>query len=631
MKNNKQKSSQLSSRPLAFAKFANAKLAGAIGLALASLTSAQAAPVDEEVITVTATRTPVNIDTALASVVVISQADIARIQPKSVNDILATVAGIDITSQGGRGQNSSLFLRGANSNHTLVLVDGIRVSSASLGATNTQAIAPELIERIEIVKGPRAAIWGSDAIGGVIQIFTRKLDSNEFFAGATIGSDNYQQLKAGAGFKHGNGHTSISVNHEESDGFDVLKTAEDDKDGFDFDSIAIKGQQQINEQLAIDWLARADQGDSEYDNAYGGANETETRNHAWLVRGTYNAMIGHVQNSTTVTLGQNRDYSENGGEHLPSSATTKFETRRDQFSIFNHAQVFPFLQFNLGVDFYQESLDGTTSYDEDERNVTGVFAHSLYSKDSLTLEAAVRYDDVEGVDSETTYNAGVGYQISRDTRIALNAGSGFKAPTFNDLYYPSDPYSAGNPDLVSETSDTVELVLATRFAQVDMGFNVYQTDVENLIVWQPDANFFYKPENVNKVEIKGVEFTANYQGLGGQHQISASYVDTEDKATGEQLIRRAKDQFSYQFDTSFGDLAVYVEYQYHGKRDDSDFTLGKVELDSYHLVNVSASYPITTNLTLESRITNAFDENYQTALNYNTGERAGYIGINYSM
>lgn len=598
----------------------------ALTSALALTASVQAETV-EEVITVTATRTPTNIDTALATQVVITRADIERIQPKSVLDLIGTVAGVDVINQGGRGQNATVFLRGANANHTLVLLNGVRISSASLGSTSIQTIAPELIERIEIVKGPRAAIWGSDAIGGVIQIFTREVQSNEFFAGVTVGDDNYQQYKAGAGFKHGDGFTSISVNKEKSDGFDVLSTAEDDEDGYDYTSFAIRGQQQLTEQFALDWLLQADSGDSEYDNAFGGNNESEIDNHAWLARGVYQTQIGHVQNTTSFSVGQNRDKSDSVGTAFPTS----FETRRDQYSLLNHAQVFPHLQFNLGVDYYQEELSGTTTYDVNERDVTGIFAHTLYHLNDVTLEAAVRYDDVEHIDSETSFNAGAGYQINSDTRIALNVGTGFKAPTFNDLYYPADPYSSGNPDLISETSETVELVLETRIASVDMSLNAYQSDIENLIVWTPDANFFYSPDNVSDVEISGVEFTANYIGLGGNHQLNASYVDSEDKATNKQLDRRARDHFAYQFDTKFGDLAVYFEYQYNGKRTDRDFTIGEVKLGGYSLVNVSASYPITSALTVEGRVSNLLDKTYQSVLNYNTQDRAVYMGINYAM
>ena len=164
-----------------------------------------------------------------------------------------------------------------------------------------------------------------------------------------------------------------------------------------------------------------------------------------------------------------------------------------------------------------------------------------------------------------------------------------------------------------------------------MAFNVYHTDVDNLIVSRAVTSSFSQPININEAEMKGVEFTATYQGFGGQHQINAGYVDAEDKATGEQLIRRAKDQFSYQFDTTIGDLALYVEYQYRGERDDSVFGVGRVKLDSYHLVNLTASYAVTPNLSVESRITNAFNESYETVANYNTQDRAAYIGINYAM
>ena len=559
---------------------------------------------------------------------VITRADIELIQPKSVLDVLGTVAGFDVTVQGGRGQNASIFIRGANSNQTLVLVDGIRVSSASLGATSLQTIAPEMIERIEIVKGPRAAIWGSDAIGGVINILTRKLEGGEFVAGATYGTDNYQQLKAGLGFSHGDGATSVVINKEKSDGFDVLEGADNDDDGYDYTSIAIRGQQKVTGQFNLDWMLNADDGDTEYDNAsFGGNDERDVTHHAWLVRGQYKAQIGHVANTTSVSVGQNRDLSKDGGTDFP----TRFETRRDQFSLLNHSQVFPHFQVSLGADLYKEELSSTTVYQNDERDVKALFAHTLYSLNNVTFEAAIRYDDVESIDSETSYNAGAGYQLSEDTRIALNVGTGFKAPTFNDLYFPASPYSSGIPDLTSETSETVELVLETSAAGVDFGFSVFQTDVEDLIAWMPDENFFYKPENVNEVEIKGAELTAYYIGLGGTHQVNASYTDTEDKATGKQLIRRAKEKFVYQFDTKIGELGLYLEYQFNGERDDTSFATGDLELDSYHLVNLAASYSLTPQLKLETRITNAFDEDYNTSIGYNTQERAGYIGINYSM
>ena len=201
-------------------------------ISLAVLAANFAVQADElETITVTASRTAQNLDSALASINVISRDDIEAIKPLSTLELLSTVAGLDISQQGGRGQNSSIFMRGTNANHTLVLVDGIRISSATLGTSDLQSIAPSQIERIEIVKGPRAAIWGSDAIGGVIQIFTRKAQGLSLTA--SLGSESYKELTATLGFEHGDGSSTISVSREEADGFDVLADVEPDKDGFE--------------------------------------------------------------------------------------------------------------------------------------------------------------------------------------------------------------------------------------------------------------------------------------------------------------------------------------------------------------------------------------------------------------
>ncbi len=580
---------------------------------------------DDEVITVTASRSDNQLIEQLANQVVISQADIAKIQPKSMSELLATVAGIDISSQGGRGQNASLYLRGANASHTLFLVNGMRISSASLGLTDIQTIAPELVERIEIIKGPRAALWGSDAIGGVVNIFTRELTQGEGYLGANLGADSYRQVKAGFGFSHGEGHSSLSFNHEESEGFDVLQNVQDDNDGYDYDTLVYRGQQSLNQAFNLEWLFQATEGENEYDNPWG-ADQTEIKQHVWHVKSGYDWQVGHVQNTLNVTLGQNRDYAKTFGNGVEKASGGFFETRRDQLSIVNNSQVWPHFQVNFGLDYYDESLTSTTDFSVTQRDIYGLFAQGLYQKDKLTYEFAIRYDDIENVDSETTYNAGIAYQATSESKITLNLGTGFKAPTFNDLYWPADPYSSGNPDLVPETSQTAELIFDTRIENVDFSASAFTSTVENLIDWQPDANFFYQPVNVHEVDIQGVEIAASYQGLGGAHQFNASYIDTEDKTTGEQLTRRAKELIGYQFTTSVAGIDLFLDYQFNGKREE-----GAQTLDSYHLFNATASYALSEKLSAQVKLLNMFDEEYQTAVNYNTQDRALYLGLTYQL
>ena len=605
------------------------------GVIFSSLTSSVAyanATVEDselETITVTANRFATSVDDSLATQVVITRADIERIQPKSVLDMLSTVSGLDISTNGGRGQTSSVYMRGANASHTLVLLNGVRISSASLGSTNIQNIAPELVERIEIVKGPRAALWGSDAIGGVIQIFTRKLESGEHFVSANFGSEGYQMVNAGVGIKHGDGFTSISLNHEESDGFDVKDDTETDDDGYSYNSLAINGQQQVNDALALSWLAQIDQGDTEYDSSFG-ANESEVNNHVWQVSAAYQWQLSDLKNNTQFSFGQNRTSNISHGNGTSKNEGSQFDTRRNQYSIINNSEITTDFQVNLGAELYQEELKGSSVYSESERDITGVFAHGIYKLEALTFELATRYDDVEGIDSETTFNSSIGYQVTDSTKISFSAGTGFKAPTFNDLYYPLQWGYIGNTSLVSETSQSNEFNVKSNFENVSIAFNLYQTDIENLIDWSgSDKDGNVTPINVDDVETQGAEFGLNYQGFGGEHQFNISYIETEDASTGNQLGRRAKNHISYQFDTEIENVDVYAELQYKGKRFDYLWGGEVVTLDSYSLVNLGASYPLTSKFKVQVKVNNAFDENYQTSDGYFTQERVAYIGFTY--
>lgn len=581
---------------------------------------------DVEQITVTGTRSAMTIADSLASQLLITRADIEKLQPVSVMEILDTLAGIDLSGQGGKGQSSSVFLRGANSNHTLVLVDGIRISSATLGATELQNIAPELIERIEIVKGPRAALWGSDAIGGVIQIFTRKLSGGEYYAGLTFGSDKFTQTSLGFGISHGNGQTSVTVNHEESNGFDVLQSAEPDDDGYQQSSVAIKGQQVINKQFSLAWLLSALAGKSDYDNAYGGTNKSQSKNHVWALSGDYLVNQDHL---LSFSYGQNRDSARNYGNGTSLADAEVIETRRDQLSLVDNVTLSEQLQVNFGIDYLFEDISSDTDYTIAERDIWGAFAHVYYQVNAFDVEFASRYDDVENLDSQTTYNLGLGYRLSQDQRLVLNFGTGFKAPTFNDLYWPASLYSAGNDELVAETSKTVELTYSINFQQLNLGAALYKSAVDNLINWQADENFFYQPQNVNEATITGAELSLDYKSDNIQHQFNASYIEAEDKRTNKQLARRAKEQFNYVISADLDDWQVNMAYQFNGKRYEYLFDGSAVQLNSYQLVSLTANYALTNKLALQMKLENAFDKHYQTANNYNAPQRSLYVTIRY--
>jgi vitamin B12 transporter len=586
-------------------------IAGAISTSFIASANAESDVKDIEVLTVTATRSSLNIDDALTSQVVITRADIELANPISILDLLSSVPSIDVASNGGKGQTSSIFMRGTSSDHTLVLIDGIRVSSATSGGTSLNTISPEMIERIEIVQGPRAALWGSDAIGGVIQIFTRQLADGEFFAGASFGTNSYQKYKAGVGISHGDGQTSITVSKEKSDGFDVKEGTETDDDGYDFTSVAIRGKQKVTTDFSLNWLLSSDSGDNEFDGFYNGS---DIKNHAWLIQANYQSDISGVNSNTSFSIGQNRDSADSLKD---GESQGVFETRRNQYSIVNNSQLSNDLQLNVGVDHYQDDVSkSTTTYNVEERDTTGVFVHTLYTNNAMTYEATLRHDNVEDINSENTYNVGVGYKVNSDSRIVVNYGTGFKAPTFNDLYYPF----GGNTELDSEFSKSGEVFFETKLEDINVSWNFYHSTVDDLIVWDGE-----KADNIEKAEINGLEFALNFEKLGGIHDFNMSYTDAENKQTKEQLVRRAKEKFNYKFTTSIQEADIYMEYQFVGSRLDSN----SVNLNSYQLVNLGLNYDISKNVSISSRITNLLDKEYQTANTYNTQERAFYIGVTY--
>lgn len=591
-------------------------IAGAMSTSFIASANTESHVKDIEVLTVTATRSSLNMDDALTSQVVITRADIELANPISVLDLLSTVPSIDIASNGGRGQNASVFMRGTNSDHTLVLIDGVRVSSATSGGTSFSTISPEMIERIEIVQGPRAALWGSDAIGGVIQIFTRQLADGELFVGASFGTDSYKKYKAGVGISHGDGRTSITLSKEQSDGFDVKEGTETDDDGYDLTSVAIRGQQKITTDFSLEWLFSSDSGDNEFDGFYNGS---DIKNHAWLVRSNYQSDINGVRNNTVFSVGQNRDSADSLRD---GESQGVFETRRNQYSIVNNSQFSDELQVNVGVDYYQDDVSKSTIvYDKEKRNTLGVFAHGLYAKNSWTYEATFRHDNVEDINSENTYNLGLGYKYDSNSRVVLNYGTGFKVPTYNDLFYPN----FGTPTLNSELSETIELFFESKISAVNTSVSLFRSNIDDLIGRRNG-----QADNFEKVEINGVELGANYEGFGGTHDINISYTDAEDKSTNEQLIRRAKEKFNYKFTTSLNDVDIYAEYQFVGSRTDSVFGVtGPVDLAAFQLVNLGLNYDVSDNISVSSRVTNLLDKDYQTVSTYNPQERAFYLGITY--
>ena len=572
-----------------------------------------------ETLLVTANRLQQNTTDLLSSVKVITRNTIELSAANSVAGLLNAVNGLQLSQNGGAGQTTALFSRGTNAGHILIVIDGQRISSATLGQVELANLAPEQIERIEIIKGPRAALWGSDAIGGVIQIFTRQLNPNEIAFNIGLGSDKQQQAAMSKGFAHGDGSTTITASLNKTTGYDVLDTAEPDDDGANRENISLIGQQTLNAQWQINWLAKYDQGETEYDNAFGGANESAFTSQQWQLSANQATANWRQQ----LIIGQQKNKTVDFGNGINKKDGSDFETQRLQATWLGNYQLSELLNASIGIDLVNEEVAAITVYDNNERDTQSIFSRLGFDNDLVILDAALRYDDIEGINSEVTYNASAGLRFGKDSLISLNLGTGFKAPSFNDLYYPEDAYSYGNPDLVAETSDSIELLLKNNFDTISTELSIYRTVIDNLIDWQPDENYAYHPINLNKAKIQGVELTVMAQLFAIDHQLQLNYLDTKDNTTDKPLIRRAKNTASYRVSRQWEKVNLLASINYQGEREDSEWP-GTITLPSHTVVNINAQYQVAKAWTLGLKVNNLLDRDYVTNHHY-VGQPAQYL------
>ncbi len=592
-----------------------------------------AATDNTETIIVTANRSTQDKFDALASVDVIDRAAIEQIQPDSIAELLTRVSGVTATTQGSAGHQTSLFIRGTNSDHVLVLVNGVRVGSATLGSKEFATIPVALVERVEIVKGPRAALWGSDAIGGVIQIFTRQLDAGQGQVGASFGHDSFWQGYGAIGFGNNSHKYTLSAVAEKTDGYDVVTpdpnnifaANQPDADGYDRQSVSIVGLSQFSETFSLEVNAQFDQGNTEIDASFGG-DEFDHDNYHALVRGHWQIDSTHVQLSYAKSVDENED---NGSKQYDGAVNSFFKTTRNQLTGIAQYSYANDSSITVGADWYDEEVASHTLYSDTKRDAFAVFVSARQEANEWKVEQALRYDNVGETDSEVTYQFSVGYQFTDHWLVALSHGTGFKAPSFNDLYWPSAFGSAGNPDLVSETSTNTELLARYQQNNIEIEVSAYNTDIDDLIEWAPidssDPFSGWQPTNVAKAKIKGLDASAKVQFEHFSHQASLSHVDAENEQTGAQLFLRpyfnANYNIAYQADAF--DIAINVNYQ--GGRTDSS----GVELGSATLVNVNANYQVTDALTLHAKITNVADKDYQLAYQYPSDGQGYRIGLDY--
>jgi vitamin B12 transporter len=592
----------------------------------------------DENIVVTANRSIQDKFDTLAAVDIFTRENIEKIQPLSISDLLGRVAGISISTQGTSAHKSSAFVRGTNSDHILVLVNGVRVGSATLGVKSIADIPVQLVERVEVIRGPRAALWGSDAVGGVIQIFTRDLNSGEGQAGIKVGSNSLYQGYGAIGFGNDLHSYTLSATAEQSDGFDVIvpdgsspyTVDQSDDDGYDRQSVGLSGTSQFTQQYALELNTQYDQGTTEIDaNTQYSGDETSYENYHFLLRNHLQLEQMYLQVGLSTSQDSAEDnYSQYNEQNGFVNQDSLFSTTRDQVTALAQLPIAESSEITAGVEWYNETIDSNNNYDETDRDASAFFITGRHNIEQVKIEASARYDKVGDISSEVTYQFAAGYQVNKQLLFSLSHGTAFKAPSFNDLYYPW----SGNPDLVSETADSTELLTRYQTDNFSAEISLYQTNIDNLIEWAPvdlsDPYSPWKPANIAQAEILGADATFSTDILDANNTLTLSHVDAEDKTTGRQLARRPNFSANYNLLYSLGELDFTFDVNYQGSRYDNANAEVKT-LKSYTVLDIGINYRLNNKVSLLAKVTNLADKDYQTASEYPGAERGYSLTFDY--
>jgi len=602
-------------------------------LALAMAASyAHAEPIAGTVL-VTATRSPQPLGDVISDSVTISAEQIAESGAGSIVDLLQRQRGIEIARTGGPGTNSTVFIRGANSNQNVVLVDGVRIGSSTTGAANWSALPLTSIDHIEIVYGPLSSLYGADAIGGVIQIFTKKgKGAPAFTAFAGYGTDNTREGDVSVSGATGGEHSisyAISAGKEKSDGFSATrptigKSYNADKDGYDRESAAAQFSLRLAEGHEVGALLLHSKLDSQYDN---GPSSYDVRSHAKLE----NASV-YSKNQilpTWQSLVQYSQAKDDGANYSSASAFgySQANTKQTDFTWQNDVQIGADV-LQLLYDHRKEEVQTSGfALDASQRTTNSLAASYNARRGDNLFNASVRRDkSVYG--GKNTGSIGYGYTFTQALRATASYGTSFRAPTFNELYYPG----YGNDKNKPELGKNAEIGLRYDNGTTALSASYYHNRLTDLLVNTTPCPYagdysYGCAYNVNHALLEGLTMAASQQLGSFNLAANIDLQDPRDETSDKRLQRRAKKHANLMADYSAGALKAGVEIELSGDRYED--TANTVRMGGYGLVNLYATYHFNRDWSALVRWNNVGDKQYDLARNYTTPMSKLFAGIRY--
>jgi vitamin B12 transporter len=591
-----------------------------------------------EEIVVTASKIEETIEESPSSITVITRSDIEAMNVQFVPDVLRSVPELNIRQTGGTGKLATVRIRGGSPRHVVVMIDGVKVKSTTTGDFDFSGVSVDDIERIEIIKGPQSIMYGSEAMAGVINIITKKgkdmpsLDAS--FKVGSFGTYSPSITFSGGAEKF---DYRITGDYFHTDGISAAKQGTE-RDGYKNASISGKFGFRPTERLDLGFTLRYSYNHSELD--FG---TTRPDDPNYIQRGNHLLLSGRAKFylvdtweqiltvSTVKDSLKTRDPDDIFGWHS-SDITTGMDTIDWQHNLY-FSDVYT---LTGGVEYRREKGESIAlpqgarvlRFDKSIDN-SAVYLNNKISffDNALILNAGLRHDEHETFGGKTTYRIGAVYNIMpASMRIRGNYGTGFTAPTLNQLFWPDVGWFKGNPDLKPEESSSWEIGIDKEILKdkISLSVTYFDQEYKNLIAG------WYPPRNIAKAQVKGIEAdTALKVSNAVNIKVGYAYLDSKDKETGKKLPRSPKDKVSISTDYRKNNLMLNAQYIYIGKRYDRDRE--RDELGAYSLVNLSASYRVSKEVTLFGRVHNLFNEKYEEARGFGTYGLSVFGGLRVSL
>lgn len=594
---------------------------------------------------VTATRVATPVTDVIADISIIDRRTLEQAGQSSLRDILAQQPGVQMFSSGSYRSSTGIFLRGATSSQTIVLIDGIRVGSATLGVASFENLPLARIERIEILRGAASALYGPDAVGGVIQIFTREpTEALELSANLGFGSDGQRQAGASLrGSASAIGY-SLGVSREKASGISAISNPASasfnpDADGFTSTSVDAKLTAKLNRDHGVTLSLLRSDIEYQFDGTPG---TTPLANPLGLTKLTSDARAKRRLNNATVkwdaqwlpqwkstlTLGTSDEQSVSNYYRISDGAfggTSKFNTNRTQFTWQNDITLDKDV-LSLMLENRSEAVDSSTLYTVSKRDVRSVLVSYALNRERWNALAVVRNDNNSQFGSFNNGALSGGYRLTESLRAIASVGTSFQAPTFNQLYFPG----FGNPALVPQKNRAREVGLKYQQGNLTMGAVLYHNKINGFII--PSTNV-----QSSLAVLRGVTLSADVQAGATSYSLSYDYADPRSfssipASNDLRLVRVAKNVLNARISHRLGDVSVFGELKLSSDREDNNLTFtGRDKLHGYGLLNVGADWKIQKNVSLLARINNLTDTQYMLANTFSVPGRNMFVSVSWSM